>query len=148
MSTRRPILRELVFHDYLGRRQSGRLLLSMSPPFPEFSQLLQISCREDFERDVMLQPKRHSWDSYVPSKSKSKTTVVSGGPEDPLLQGWPWSQAIRWSSSICSHNVSNCLHHRSLEGLKEEQEKKKGLVKEEQKKQVKEGQGKKVKVDE
>ena len=45
-----------------------------------------------------------------------------------------------------SHNVSNCLHHRSLEGLKEEQEKKK--VKEEQKKQVKEGQGKKVKVDE
>ena len=47
-----------------------------------------------------------------------------------------------------SHYVSNCLHHRSLEGLKEEQEKKKGLVKEEQKKQVKEGQGKKVKVDE
>ena len=29
MSTRRPILRELVFHDYLGRRQSARLLLSM-----------------------------------------------------------------------------------------------------------------------
>jgi len=68
----------------------------------------QAALEEDFERDVMLQPKRHSWDSYVPSKSKSKTVVVSGGPEDPLLQGWPWGQAIR-----------------SLEGLKEEEEKKK-----------------------
>ena len=90
-------------------------------------QLLEISCREDFERDVMLQPKRHSWDSYVPSKSKSKTVVVSGGPEDPLLQGWPWGQAIRWTSCICfhSHHVSDWLYHRSLEGLKEEEEKKK-----------------------
>jgi len=83
----------------------------------------QAALKEDFERDVMLQPKRHSWDSYVPSKSKSKTVVVSGGPEDPLLQGWPWSQAIR-----------------SLEGLKEVEEKKK--VKDEQ------GELLKVKVDE
>lgn len=66
----------------------------------------QAAMEEDHERDVMLQPKRSTWDSYVPSKSKTK--VVSGGPEDPLLQGWPWSQAIR-----------------SMEGLKEEEEKKK-----------------------
>jgi len=84
----------------------------------------QAALEEDFERDVMLQPKRHSWDSYVPSKSKTK--VVSGGPKDPLLQGWPWSQAIR-----------------SLEGLKEEQEKKKKPVKV---KGLKEEQDKKVKL--
>jgi len=82
----------------------------------------QAALEEDFERDAILQPKRHTWDSYVPSKSKTK--VVSGGPEDPLLQGWPWSQAIR-----------------SLEGLKEEEEKKKKPLKE---KGLKGEQGKKV----
>ena len=32
--------------------------------------------REDHERDVMLQPKRSTWDSYVPSKSKTKVGGV------------------------------------------------------------------------
>ena len=31
--------------------------------------------REDHERDVMLQPKRNTWDSYVPSKSKTKVVM-------------------------------------------------------------------------
>ena len=32
--------------------------------------------REDHERDVMLQPKRNTWDSYVPSKSKTKVVMM------------------------------------------------------------------------
>ena len=33
--------------------------------------------REDHERDVMLQPKRSTWDSYVPSKSKTKVVMMT-----------------------------------------------------------------------
>jgi len=35
----------------------------------------QAAMEEDHERDVMLQPKRSTWDSYVPSKSKTKVVM-------------------------------------------------------------------------